>query len=146
MIWGYLKAWRAKMRNYQIYPYFLSDGVVLHDTGVGTVPNKQNFASTAKRWSSNSVSTLFSFVISQPKLMENPKVERVYSSNELVGYFHSTIYLVFSYFFSEHWQSIMIMITFVDWRICVSSICRYFVIYEFPMRIFSNGYNHCSNI
>ena len=38
------------MRNYQIYPYFLRDGVVLHDTGVGTVPNKQNFASTAKRW------------------------------------------------------------------------------------------------
>ena len=38
------------MRNYQIYPYFLSDGVVLHDTGVGTVPNKQNFASTAKQW------------------------------------------------------------------------------------------------
>ena len=37
------------MRNYQIYPYFLRDGVVLHDTGVGTVPNKQNFASTAKR-------------------------------------------------------------------------------------------------
>ena len=38
------------MRNYQIYPYFLRDGVVLHDTGVGTVPNKQNFAPTAKRW------------------------------------------------------------------------------------------------
>ena len=38
------------MRNYQIYLYFLRDGVVLHDTGVGTVPNKQNFASTAKRW------------------------------------------------------------------------------------------------
>ena len=38
------------MRNYQIYPYSLRDGVVLHDTGVGTVPNKQNFASTAKRW------------------------------------------------------------------------------------------------
>ena len=37
------------MRNYQIYPYFLRDGVVLHDTGVGTVPNKQNFAPTAKR-------------------------------------------------------------------------------------------------
>ena len=50
VIWSNLKAWRAKMRNYQIYPYFLRDGVVLHDTGVGTVPNKQNFASTAKRW------------------------------------------------------------------------------------------------
>ena len=49
MILGNLKAWRAKMRNYQIYSYFLRDGVVLHDTGVGTVPNKQNFASTAKR-------------------------------------------------------------------------------------------------
>ena len=44
-----LRAWHAKMRNYQIYPYFLRDGVVLHDTGVGTVPNKQNFAPTAKR-------------------------------------------------------------------------------------------------
>ena len=40
------------MRNYQIYPYFLRDSVVLHDTGVGTVPNKQNFAPTAKRWGS----------------------------------------------------------------------------------------------
>ena len=38
------------MRNYQIYPYFLHYCVVLRDTGVGTVPNKQNFASTAKRW------------------------------------------------------------------------------------------------
>ena len=37
------------MRNYQIYTYFLRDGVVLHDTGVGTVPNTKNFASTAKR-------------------------------------------------------------------------------------------------
>ena len=43
------------MRNYQIYPYFLRDGVVLHDTGVGTVPNKQNFASTAKRCSHVSI-------------------------------------------------------------------------------------------
>ena len=46
------------MRNFQIYPNFLRDGVVLHDTGVGTVPNKQNFAPTAKRcttghWLSN---------------------------------------------------------------------------------------------
>ena len=44
------------MRNYQIYPYFLRDGVVLHDTGVGTVPNKQNFASTAKRWPQHQLS------------------------------------------------------------------------------------------
>ena len=44
-----LRAWHAKMRNYQIYPYFLRDSVVLHDTRGGTVPNKQNFAPTAKR-------------------------------------------------------------------------------------------------
>ena len=42
--------WCAKMHNFQIYAYFSCDSVFLHDTGVGTVPNKQNFASTAKRW------------------------------------------------------------------------------------------------
>ena len=38
------------MQNYQIYPYFLRDGVVLHDTWGGTVQNKQNFAPTEKLW------------------------------------------------------------------------------------------------
>ena len=34
------------------------DCVVLHDTGVGTVPNKQNFAPTAKRCPALSINVL----------------------------------------------------------------------------------------
>ena len=77
--------------------------------------------------------------------MENPKVEGVYSSNELVGYFHSTIYFSLQLFFFG-----TLTIDNDHDHICrlkdLRDINRYFVIYEFLMIRFSNGYNHCSNI
>ena len=49
LIWCNLQTWRAKLRNNQVWPYFLCDSVVLHDTGGATQQNTNYRLPTEQR-------------------------------------------------------------------------------------------------